>query len=66
MLLAGACSSHRIQQEIGFGGTEAGFGRKRAEDGNGANPGAASHFEIFRRIADVNAGGGMQTHLAQG
>jgi len=37
-----------------------------AEHGDGADSGAAGHFKIFRGIADVNTGGGIQAHLAQG
>ena len=55
-----------VEEEVGFGGAEAGFCGERAEDGDGANSGAAGHLEIFRGIADVNAGGGIQAHLAQG
>src|SRR5260370_18387477 len=54
-----------VEEEVGFGGAEAGLCGERAEDGDGANSGAAGHLEIFRGIAHVNAGGGIQGHLAQ-
>ena len=55
-----------VEEKVGFGGAEAGFGGERAEDGDVADSSAPGHFEIFGRIADVNAGGGIQRHLAQG
>src|SRR5260221_890154 len=58
--------SDGVEEQVGFGSAEAGFGGERAEDGDGADSGAAGHFEIFGGIADVNAGGGIQGHLAQG
>src|SRR4029077_12549622 len=54
------------EEEVGFGGAEAGFGGERAEDGDGADSSATGHFEIFGGIADVDAVGGIQRHLAQG
>ena len=54
-----------VEEQVGFGGAQAGFCWERAEDADGANSGAAGHFEIFWRIADINAGGGIQGHLAQ-
>ena len=55
-----------VEEKVGFGGAEAGFGGERAEDGDGANSGATGHLEIFGGIADVDASGGIQAHLAQG
>ena len=51
--------SDGVEEQVGFGGAEAGFGGEGAEDGDGADSGAASHFEVLGGIADVNAGGGI-------
>jgi hypothetical protein len=55
-----------VEEEVGFGGAEAGFGGEGAEDGDAADSGSAGHFKIFGRIADINTGGGIQGHLPQG
>jgi len=44
-----------IQQDCGFGGAQAGGGGKRAQDADGADAGAASHFDVLSRVANVHA-----------
>jgi hypothetical protein len=53
-----------VEEQVRLGGAQASFGGEGAEDGDGADPRAAGHFQIFRGIAYVNASGGIQTHLA--
>ena len=55
-----------IEEQVGIGGAQASFGGEGAQDSDRADSRAAGHFQIFRGIADVNASGGIQTHLAQG
>jgi len=45
----------RVQEHFGFGGAEASGGGKRAKNADGAHSGAASHFDVFSRIANVHA-----------
>jgi len=43
------------EEEVGFGGAETFFGREGAEDGDGgADAGAASHLQIFGRVAHID------------
>lgn len=55
------------EEEVGFGGTEAFFGRERAEDGDGgADSRTARHLEVFGRVADVDGFRGTKIHAAKG
>ena len=54
-----------LQEEVGFGGTEAFFCGERAEDGDGgAYAGAASHLQVFGGVAYIDRFFGMQAHAA--
>ena len=56
-----------FEEEVGFGGAEAFFGGKRAEDGDGgAHAGAASHLQVFGGVAYINGVRGSQAHLTKG
>jgi hypothetical protein len=56
-----------IEEEVGFCGAQAFFGGEGAEDGDGgADAGAAGHFEVFWRVADVDGFRGAEVHVAKG
>ena len=55
-----------FQEQVGFGDAETFFCGEWAEDGDGgSHSGAASHLQIFGRVADVNGIGCAQTHVAE-
>src|SRR5258707_4847497 len=55
-----------IEEDVGFCGAKAFFGGEGAEDGDGgADADAASHLQVFWRVAYVNGLGGRQAHVAQ-
>jgi|SRR6266404_3149884 len=56
-----------LEEEVGLGGAEAGFGGERAEDGDGGtDTGAAGHLKVFWRVADVDGFAGAEIHVTEG
>src|SRR5260221_7138598 len=55
-----------IEEEVGFGSAKAFFGGEGAEDGDGgADSGAASHFEVFGGVSDVDGFRGAKIHVTK-
>ena len=55
----------RIQKQIRLGSAQALFRGERAEDSDGQHARPARHFHIMRRVSDINAIGGLQSHFAK-
>ena len=49
--------AQRFEQKFRLSGAQVFFGGERAENANGAYPGALRHFDILCGIADVDADG---------
>src|SRR5258708_15492268 len=55
-----------IEEEVGIGGAEPGFGGEGAEDGDGGtDTGAAGHLEVLWGVADVDGFAGAKAHVAK-
>jgi hypothetical protein len=54
-----------IEQDLRFRCAKAFLGREWAEYANGAHSGAARHFDVFRRIAYIDAMFGLEAHASE-